>query len=1198
MRDSVEYGSSLWKDLVVGGSGCRRGRVMLLAISALTASICHAQSASQIIGVVDGFNSAGSLVGWACSTGLNQSISVHVYVGGPAGSGTAVGAYSADQPSEPAVAAACSASGTNYRFSIPITAAIHQQHAGKAIYVHGISPVGGANLTIGNSGTYAIAAPLPSPPLFARTEVLTYHDNTAKWVLGQVASRTTDGVVAEQTSYDANTALPLQSRSFGKLKQTLTYNADGTVATVKDGNNNVTTLSSWKRGIPQQISFADGKTQSAVVSDNGWITQVTDENGFATNYGYDAMGRLASTTYPTGDSTAWATTTQAFVQVAAAEYGIPAGHWRQTVTTGNGVKVSYFDALWRPLLLREYDAGNVAGTERFTGYEYDHEGRVVFASYPSAVSNPDKGVWTTYDALGRTRSVAQDSEQGLLTTTTSYLNDASGAYALVTVPGGGQTRTWYQMFDQPSYDAPVRITHPEGAVTTITRDVFGKPTSIARGNSENTVQATRSYTYNANQELCRVIEPETGAAIMGYDGAGNLSWSAGGLGAATTVCHETGLVTGVQNRRIARTYDVRNRLKTITFPDGNGNQNWTYTADGLPLSVTTLNTEGASQVDNSYVYNKRRLLTQETQNQPGELVSTFSYGYNANGHLSSLSYPSGTLVDYAPNALGQPSKAGTYATGVSYFPNGGVKQFNYGNVITHTLTQNARGLPQQSCDSYGACGAAAVLNDTYAYDANANVSKITDGRTGGRATRTMTYDGLDRLKTATSTMFGSSAYTYDVLENLTRVTVGATSNLAARDHYYCYDSKWQLTNVKTGGCTGASVIGLSYDLQGNLANRNGTTHTFDYGNRLRIAHYAGATVESYRYDVHGRRVRSWSSGGSLRSVYSNAGELLYQRNDRTGKATDYIMLNGDLVATIERPLAGGAATVTYQHTDALGSPVAVTNASRTVIESSEYEPFGRVGNRAARDGAGYTGHAEDAATGLTYMQQRYYDPQIGRFLSVDPVTAYSSPVGAFNRYWYANNNPYKFTDPDGRLACIGQVACEHTSHFYNGTPAWEAGNKSTASVLRRHRTPKSQEKLIRSVGGDVETLKLAQKTHKDFVGSIIGLVAGGGLGSVGKNGTTTLYRAVSEAEAVSIGATGRFSAGQNSLGGKWLAETVEHAKQWGDALNGPGLSKLMEVKLPKPIADKLMRLERLDGIGPARYGELNQLEQAAIRELP
>ena len=51
------------------------------------------------------------------------------------------------------------------------------------------------------------------------------------------------------------------------------------------------------------------------------------------------------------------------------------------------------------------------------------------------------------------------------------------------------------------------------------------------------------------------------------------------------------------------------------------------------------------------------------------------------------------------------------------------------------------------------------------------------------------------------------------------------------------------------------------------------------------------------------------------------------------------------------------------------------------------------------------------------MQQRYYDPAIGRFLSVDPVAAYSKKGILFNRYWYANNNPYKFTDPDGRYVC-------------------------------------------------------------------------------------------------------------------------------------------------------------------------------------
>lgn len=48
------------------------------------------------------------------------------------------------------------------------------------------------------------------------------------------------------------------------------------------------------------------------------------------------------------------------------------------------------------------------------------------------------------------------------------------------------------------------------------------------------------------------------------------------------------------------------------------------------------------------------------------------------------------------------------------------------------------------------------------------------------------------------------------------------------------------------------------------------------------------------------------------------------------------------------------------------------------------------------------------------MQQRYYDQSLGRFLSVDPVTANAANGSNFNRYWYANNNPYRFVDPDGR----------------------------------------------------------------------------------------------------------------------------------------------------------------------------------------
>ncbi|WP_295515644.1 RHS repeat domain-containing protein, partial [uncultured Stenotrophomonas sp.] len=114
------------------------------------------------------------------------------------------------------------------------------------------------------------------------------------------------------------------------------------------------------------------------------------------------------------------------------------------------------------------------------------------------------------------------------------------------------------------------------------------------------------------------------------------------------------------------------------------------------------------------------------------------------------------------------------------------------------------------------------------------------------------------------------------------------------------------------------------------------------------------------------------------------------------------------------PAAMAQTTVTYIHTDALGSVVAESDANGNVIKRYDYEPYGAVVGGEVTDGPGYTGHVSDSATGLSYMQQRYMDPQLGVFLSVDPVTAYEQPVGQLNRYRYASSNPYRFVDPDGR----------------------------------------------------------------------------------------------------------------------------------------------------------------------------------------
>lgn len=108
-----------------------------------------------------------------------------------------------------------------------------------------------------------------------------------------------------------------------------------------------------------------------------------------------------------------------------------------------------------------------------------------------------------------------------------------------------------------------------------------------------------------------------------------------------------------------------------------------------------------------------------------------------------------------------------------------------------------------------------------------------------------------------------------------------------------------------------------------------------------------------------------------------------------------------------------AATVRYQHTDMLGSVVSESDESGNIISRSQYEPFGkRMGGD--KEGIGYTGHLQDKDLGLTYMQARYYDPLIGRFYSNDPIGF--RDVHSFNRYAYANNNPYKYVDPDGNYA--------------------------------------------------------------------------------------------------------------------------------------------------------------------------------------
>ncbi len=825
-----------------------------------------------------------------------------------------------------------------------------------------------------------------------RTETTAYQNNNALWVLDQVTSITesSTGKAMVENTYNAGNAKLETTRKFGHLIESYSYAADGTLYTKADGKSQTTTFTNYKAGIPQNTSYPNGTSDSAVVTTQGYITSMTNAAGFTTSFGYDTMGRLASIAYPTGDTVAWNGTTILSERVAGSELGISGAHWRQTVSTGNARSITYYDGLLRPILNRTFDAASPSTTGTAVRKTFDHLGNTTFESYPlrdiTDINTVGTGVTRDFDALNRPTTTVAASELGNLTTTNTY---NSGFTTTVTNPRGKSTTYSYFAWDEPKTDVIKTIALPDSVNVTINRNAFANTTSIVR--SRGGVSATRSYVYDDYERLCKTIEPEVGATVQDYDAANNIVWKATGQGLQSPVSCDTYSVPDSQ--KIAMAYDGLNRLTDTTFGDGSPSIIRTYTSDGLPYTTSS---NGSTWTN---TYNKRRLMERESLVFNG-VTSNIDRSYDANGSLWAMNYPDGTSLWYTPDALGRATTVGSFANAIAYHPNGAISNFTYGNGITHSLTQNTRGLPRQSND-------VGVLNDQYDYDANGNVSQITDLQAAA-TTRTMGYDDLDRLvSVAAPAMWGTASYGYDGLDNLTSSTV--TGGGTARTSTHNIDALTnRLSSISSNNA--AFAFNYGYDARGNITTRGSQSYVFDIGNRISNA----PGKATYSYDGFGRRTLvAQTDGTNRRQVYGQDGKLYYA--NQTGgpnpsSTTKYIYIDNHLLAEVD-----SVAGTTYDHTDALGSPVARTNASRTVISSAKYEPYGMIQASAGSNGKiGFTGHVNDTNTGLTYMQQRYYDPVAGRFLSIDPVLTDMNTAATFNRYSYVNNNAYKYIDPDGR----------------------------------------------------------------------------------------------------------------------------------------------------------------------------------------
>ena len=314
-------------------------------------------------------------------------------------------------------------------------------------------------------------------PSGTRSEIRSYHDSADPWVLDQMqrVSEASTGKVTTEFAYNAQ-AKPVAVYRSGLLQQRVEHAADGSVSVVEDGNGNKTRVGEWHRGVPRRVVNPDGTTNLMGVDDNGWITSVTDQRGFTTNYRHDALGRV-SEVIPHQDENGWLKTTISFRQITGHEYGLGPGHWRMDSAQGGRREETLLDALWRPVVSRSYDANDVAATIRYTRTAFDRAGREVFRSYPGRSDALVSGSWTHYDGLGRVTSIGQDSEHGVLLTTYVFHPNAT---VVRTDPAGRNTISRFEAYDAPDYEKPAHIIRPDGSQIRINRNALGLTTDVAQ----------------------------------------------------------------------------------------------------------------------------------------------------------------------------------------------------------------------------------------------------------------------------------------------------------------------------------------------------------------------------------------------------------------------------------------------------------------------------------------------------------------------------------------------------------------------------------------------------------------------------------------------------------------------------------------------------------------------------------------------
>ena len=435
-------------------------------------------------------------------------------------------------------------------------------------------------------------------------------------------------------------------------------------------------------------------------------------------------------------------------------------------------------------------------------------------------------------------------------------------------------------------------------------------------------------------------------------------------------------------------YDASGQLAQQSSTAGE-EYNYEYDSLGRLIRSNEYN-DGEFEQRTEHIYDTSNRLTKQSWYNAGG-VTTMSYAYSTTtGLLTSLNANLvGTSIPVAYTYQGANqlrSKAiGSVMT----------KAYNFG-----TSSGYRTALP--NFVNYRDPDGNLIYGDYCVYDGNGRIVSIADSGNTSSVRATYGYDEQGQL---TSAAVGGTryAYTYDTAGNLITKTDGGTShsytygNGAWRDLLTAYDGK-----------------SITYSGGNPTKYYNGSTFTWTQGRKLATAK-VGNTNISYTYDMAG--VRSSKTVGSTTYKYTTLSGLVTRQTG--GNATiDFVYDESN------QPLAMKYnGKVYYYVLNAQGDVVRIVDGSRNVVASYSYDPWGKLlsssGTLANVNPLRYRGYYYDSETGFYYLQSRYYDPEIGRFINADSYASTDATgLLSTNMFAYCENDPVNKSDPTGEVAPI------------------------------------------------------------------------------------------------------------------------------------------------------------------------------------